>query len=138
MRAYVLSLAGMSAVSLALAQPPRRVVSPEVQPDRKITFRIAAPKATEVQLRFAEGGPQLHPMTKGDDGVWSITIGPVEPETYTYTFLVDDLSILDMANPNIKLGLAVDASVVEVPGTPPRFDQVQNVPHGSVNMHTYL
>ena len=148
MRAYViLSLAAVSAVSLALAQaqqpaaggaPPRRLVSPEVQPDRKITFRIAAPKAAEVQLRFSEGGPQTHPMTKGDDGVWSVTIGPVEPETYTYSFLVDGLKVLDMTNPDIKLGLAIDASVVEVPGAPPRFDQLQNVPHGSVNIHSYL
>ncbi len=114
------------------------MVSPQVAPDRKITFRLAAPRATEVQLRFSEGGPQMHPMTKGADGTWTVTIGPVEPEIYTYTFVVDGLRVLDLANPDIKMGLALDASVVEVPGSPARFDQLQNVPHGSVNMHHYM
>lgn len=136
-RSLITFLATLLAATFALAQPPRRLVSPEVQADRKITFRIAAPKASDVQLRFAEGTPQNHPMTKSADGVWSVTLGPVEPETYSYSFLVDGLKVLDMLNPDIKLGLALDASVVEVPGATPRFDQLQNVPHGSVNIHSY-
>ena len=77
------SLMNRFALSLVLAagafaqQAPRRIVSPEVLPDHRIAFRISAPKATEVVLRFSEGGPQSHPMTKGEDGVWSVTIGPL-------------------------------------------------------------
>jgi enterochelin esterase-like enzyme len=119
-------------------QDPGRIVSPEVLPDHRITFRINAPKATEAVLRFSEGGPQLHPMTKGEDGVWSVTIGPFEPEIYTYSFLIDGAKAIDLANPIVKVGVSVDASVVEVPGDPPRFDQVQGVPHGSINIHTYV
>jgi len=63
-------------------------------------------------------------MVKGTDGVWSVTVGPVEPEMYNYSFQVD--------------GVRVGASPVDVPGNPPRFDELQNVPHGSVNMHTYF
>ena len=122
----------------AYAQPgARRIVSPEVLPDHRITFRISAPKATEAVLRFSEGSPQLHPMTKGEDGIWSVTIGPVEPEIYTYSFLVDGTKTIDLANPIMKVGASIDASVVEIPGDPPRFDQVQEVPHGSINIHTY-
>ncbi|MCX6631019.1 MAG: alpha/beta hydrolase-fold protein [Candidatus Solibacter sp.] len=129
------------------AQPPapaggrgaavRRVVSPEVLPDRRITFRFTAPKASEVVLRFSEGGPQSHPMVKDENGVWSVTIGPVDPEVYTYSFLADGVKAIDLANPVAKVGATIDASVVEVPGTPPRFDQVQSVAHGSINIHTY-
>ena len=128
--------AGMAVAALA-QQAPRRIVSPEVLPDHRITFRISAPKAGEAVLRFSEGGPQTHPMTKGEDGVWSVTIGPVEPEIYTYSFLVDGVKTIDLANPVAKIGASVDASVVEVPGNPPRFDQVQEVPHGSIDIHTY-
>src|SRR5580765_8198459 len=78
---------GVAAVALA-QQAPRRIVSPEVLPDRRITFRVSAPKASEALVRFSEGGPQSHAMTKGEDGVWSVTIGPVEPEIYTYSFLI--------------------------------------------------
>ncbi len=122
---------------VAFGQQPARVVSPEVLPDHRITFRISAPGAKEVGLRFSEGGPQVHPMTRGDDGVWSVTIGPVEPEIYTYSFLVDGVKTIDLANPIAKIGASIDASVVEVPGDPPRFDQVQAFPHGSIDIHTY-
>lgn len=115
----------------------RRLVSPEVKPDRRITFRIRAPKASEVALLFGAWNPKPQAMAKDADGVWSITIGPVEPEIYTYVFTVDGLRTLDLANGNLKTGNALDASIVEVPGTPPRFDEVQNVPHGAVHIRTY-
>jgi enterochelin esterase family protein len=118
-------------------QGPGRIVSPEIHSDHRITFRISAPKATEVVLRFGEGASQPHSMTKGEDGVWSTTIGPVEPEIYTYSFLVDGLKAIDLANPLAKIGASIDASVVEVHGDAPRFDEVQAVPHGSVDIHTY-
>jgi len=114
-----------------------RIVSPEVLPDHRITFRISAPKATEAVLRFSETGPQSHLMSKGDDGVWSVTVGPVEPEIYTYSFLIDGVKTIDLANPILKVGASIDASVVEVLGDPPRFDQAQEVPHGSIDIHTY-
>jgi enterochelin esterase-like enzyme len=45
--------------------------------------------------------------------------------------------ILDPANPNLKNGRTIDASIVEVPGTPARFDEVQSVPHGTLRIHIY-
>src|SRR2546421_11901007 len=65
-----------------------RVVSPEVSADRHLTFRILAPKAEAVRLNAGDipgvgGGKDL---TKGDNGVWEITLGPVDPGAYRYTF----------------------------------------------------
>jgi enterochelin esterase-like enzyme len=96
-------------------------VSPEVQPDRKITFRISARTVSSVQLRFAN---QDYPMTKGDRGVWSVTVGPVEPEIYQYSFEIG--------------GARVNAGQLEVPGNPPRYDELQDVPHGIIALHTYF
>ncbi len=117
------------------AQRAPRLISPQVNADRTITFRVSAPKVAEVVLSF---GAVRQAMSKDSGGVWSATIGPVEPEIYTYTFLVDGLRVLDLANPNLKPGLGLDASVVEVPGTPPRFDQVQDVPHGAIHVRDYV
>jgi enterochelin esterase family protein len=112
------------------------IVSPEVHPDRRITFRIRAPRASEVNLSFGSSEPQ--PLSKDDSGLWSITIGPVEPEIYEYTFTVDGLRVLDGNNPNLKTGArGLSASEVEIPGTPPRFDEVQDVPHGAIHIRTY-
>jgi enterochelin esterase-like enzyme len=135
MNRFVFALA--VAIPVLAQQAPRRIVSPEVLPDRHIVFRVSAPKAAEVALRFSEGSPQSHPMAKGEDGVWSVTVGPVEPEIYTYSFLIDGVKAIDLANPIAKIGASIDASVVDVPGDPPRFDQVQAVPHGSIDIRTY-
>jgi enterochelin esterase family protein len=69
--------------------------------------------------------------------LWTVTIGPLEPEIYSYSFLVDGAKAIDLANPMTTSGASVEASVVEIPGDPPRFDQVQEVPHGSIDIHTY-
>jgi enterochelin esterase family protein len=76
-------------------------------------------------------------MTKDDTGLWSITVGPLEPEIYEYSFMVDGARVLDVANPLLKTGRQVSANLLDVPATPPRFDQEQNVPHGAIHIHTY-
>src|SRR5882724_5173888 len=97
-----------------------RVVSPEVHADRTITFRLRAPQANQVALMWSGSKP----MTKDSDGLWSLTVGPAEPEIYTYTFTVDGVRILDPGTSNIKNGRTIDASFVEVPGAvAPRFDE---------------
>jgi hypothetical protein len=70
--------------------------------------------------------------------VWTVTIGPVEPEIYAYSFLIDGTKAIDLLNPATAIGASVSASLVEVSGDRPRFDQMQKVPHGSVNIHTYV
>ena len=68
--------------------PIPTVVSPEVTADRKITFRVYAPKAQAVRLSAGDipGVGQTSQFTSGEDGVWEITVGPVEPGAYRYTF----------------------------------------------------
>jgi enterochelin esterase family protein len=116
----------------ASAQP--RLVSPEVNPDRTIVFRLRAPQAAQVTLSFSGSKP----MSKDAAGVWTATVGPMEPEIYQYNFFVDGVRILDPANPNLKNGRTPDASIVEVPGSPPRFDELQAVPHGALSIRSYL
>jgi 1,4-alpha-glucan branching enzyme len=64
-------------------QPPPRIVSPEIGADRRVTFRLLAPNVREIVLTgaFLQGGRNLE---KNDAGVWSVTVGPVEPEIYHY------------------------------------------------------
>lgn len=119
------------------AQAPAAVRSPEVGADRRITFRLSAPNATSVSLSFDEGDVKTFAMTKGEAGVWSVTIGPVDPEIYIYHFMVDGLRVLDLQNTALKSGVALASNVVEVPGTPARFDEMQNVKHGGMVVHTY-
>src|SRR5262245_6282868 len=54
------------------APTPPTFVSPEVLPDKRVTFRIFAPKADEVRLAGTDipRNTQGLPMTKHDAGVW--------------------------------------------------------------------
>jgi enterochelin esterase-like enzyme len=135
-RRYVLiALLLASGVS---AQQPANLRSPEIAADRRVTFRLYAPKATEVVLtgEFLDGRKTLE---KGDDGVWSTTVGPVEPEIYHYNFTVDGVRIIDPANPNLKTGSTAStlSSILEVPADAPAFYDGQNVPHGEIRTHWY-
>ena len=124
----------------ALAQNARpQFVSPEVTADRRITLRLYAPSAQQV-VAAGELDGKPHPMTKGTDGVWTVTVGPLEPDIYTYAFIVDGVSALDPLNTNTKYGYGNfgPVSVVQVPGDAPQFYDVKPVPHGEVRIRPYV
>jgi len=121
--------------ALARAQQVR---SPEIGADRMVTFRLTAPKATEVAVsgEFMKGSKSL---VKDEKGVWSVTIGPVEPEIYYYNFTIDSVKTLDPGNPNVKTGSTPStiSSVLEVKGATPAFYDGQAVPHGEIRTNWY-
>jgi len=123
------------------AAPPRRsqtppVLSPEIQSDQCVTFRLRAPKAGEVVVngQWASGRADL---TKDTNGVWSVTVGPIEPGVYEYSFTVDGLTMIDPGNPAIKPMREPRTSILHLPGQPPLLPDFQDVPHGVVRQHTY-
>ena len=118
---------------------PDSLVSPEVHPDRTVTFRLHAPNATQVKLA-GEWTITWTPiaMTKGDDGVWTFTTAPLAPAIYGYSFNVDDVKVFDPRNRMIKPGAnGTDASAFEVPADTPTAYDFQDVPHGDVHMHWF-
>jgi enterochelin esterase-like enzyme len=125
-------LAGLA----AHAQRPSPVVSPEVHPDYRVTFRIKAPKASEVTLTGDWLGSAEPPkLTKDDQGVWSVTLGPFEPSIYVYSFTVDGVPIADPINPRVKLRASTSASLLEVKSDPAAFWEAHDVPHGAVEIN---
>jgi hypothetical protein len=115
------------------------VVSPEVNADRTVTLRVAAPKADEVTVTgeiLNGAGPVA--MTKDAAGVWTTTLGPLPPDIYTYAFNIDGVSTPDPRNPWVKpvssTGLTVQ---VEVPGDGPQYYDSKPVPHGLIQIVTY-
>ena len=129
------------AVTLAAQGPPAAVRSPEVHPDRTVTFRLRAPQASLVELTGEVlRGKRSEPMTKGSDGVWSVSIGPLPPEIWIYNFRVQGVDLPDPSNINLMpraAGTAAVSSLVEVPGDRPMFYDTRPVPHGEVRMVLY-
>ncbi len=122
------------------ATPYNALVSPEVHADRTVTLRFQAPQATAVDLVGEINlGKGAQPMTKGPDGIWSITAGPLPPEIWIYNFRIQGVDVTDPSNPSIKPvppGFPM-SSFVEVPGDSPAFYDAKPVPHGEVRMVTY-
>lgn len=114
-------------------------VSPEVKADRTVTLRFNAPNAQKITVTGELDG-KTHEMTKGDDGIWTVTIGPLAPDIYTYAFNVDGVVALDPRNTNTKMGYGAfgPVSVVQVPGDGPQFYDVKDVPHGTVDILPYV
>ena len=76
-------------------------------------------------------------MTKDDKGVWSITVGPLAADFYSYTFNVDGVRTVDPKNPMIKQGVNSLDSMFLVPGEDAEFEMIKDVPHGEVRAAWY-
>jgi enterochelin esterase-like enzyme len=119
------------------------VISPDVRDDRTVVFRLRAPQAQQVLLT---GAPLLLalgtenkpvPLKKGDDGVWTVTVGPLKPNMYVYKFVIDGVTVPD---PNNTLSGFADQppySQLVVHADGPAYYDARNVPHGAVTRHIY-
>src|SRR5207245_128384 len=87
--------APVSAPAPAPAPSGPPYVSPEVHADRRVTFRIQAPKAGEVTLNSDWMPGDKPKLAKGDKGIWAITVGPLPPGVYIYSFNIDGVAMPD-------------------------------------------
>ncbi len=155
--ALVLALA-----ALAVAQPPApapgraggrggpQVVSPQIESDGRVTFRILAPRATTVtvtgdlsqglvpdpsQTTAAPVTPVVN-MTKGTDGIWTgTTVRSMKPGAWRYAFNVDGAVTVDSRNVHVSQSQTQVQSLLVVPGD---FSETRDVPHGSLASVRYV
>ena len=129
--------AGTPAAQEAGARRGTGITSPEVASDRRVTFRLRAPEAKAVTVSGDFGSDTT--MQKGEDGLWSVTVGPLDPEMYVYYFTVDGVRLLDPSNAQVKIGYVTSTttSLLTVPGDTPAFYDVQDVPHGEIRTLLY-
>lgn len=137
----ILALASIT-VSLSAQEAPwfrARVVSPEIQEDNSVTFRIFAPDADQVKLSggWMEGWGAQEAMIRNDTGLWSLTVGPLEPEIYTYAMWVNGVKTLDAANTAVMRDGRRYESMLLVPGSASDLYAVKDVPHGTLSKVWY-
>ncbi len=121
----------------SIAPTPTRIYnSHQVNPDHSITFRLDAPNAHAVDL-VTDITPDVLPLMKGPDGLWSVTTSPLPPSLYSYAFSIDGVDQADPRNSSVKLNLVSSASLVLIPGEPAKPWEPAPVPHGTVHNHVY-
>ena len=114
--------------------------SPEVGADGTVTFRLKAPDASTVGVSGSWQPGMVAaplPMTKGEDGVWQLTVNGLKPEIYTYNFVVAGVRTLDPGNVNVMRDGIRFLSAVTIPGAGSDLYMVNNVPHGTVEQVWY-
>jgi enterochelin esterase-like enzyme len=120
--------------------PNDTLISPELLSDNRVTFRIYAPDASKISLSGDWSSQGLGPggqLERDNQGVWAITVGPLPPDFYGYSFNVDGVRIIDPKNPMIKPGVRGTTSMFLLPGETATFAENRSVPHGDIRQVWY-
>ena len=122
------------------------IISPEIRPDNKVTFRLNAPEVLKVEIAgdflptkkietpMGEvDAPANATLIKNDKGVWEFTTPePLAPELYSYTFIIDGVKVIDPGNPYTVRDIASLTSIFIIDGGIADLYKVNDVPHGTV------
>ncbi len=115
------------------------VKSPEINADNSVTFRLHAPKAITVQLT-GDCVDGVVSMKEDSLGVWSYTTPKLEPELYSYSFIVNGMRMLDPSNIYQNRDVATWTSIfiiTEQKGDKGDLYSVNKVPHGNLSKVWY-
>jgi enterochelin esterase-like enzyme len=123
---------------IARSLDAQTIQSPEVHPDRTVTFRLLMPLAQKAEVHVDDiSGMTTITMTKDSSGVWSATTTALTPDIYAYQFAVDGQDILD---PNVRAYVSNhfrQGGLLTVPGSPAAIWEQKEVPHGAVSRHFF-
>jgi len=106
--------------------------------DGTVTFQYRNDKAknVSVDVQFA-GKNEMH--KDANSGLWTVTVGPAEPDMYPYNFVVDGISIMDPKCEQYFPNEGFKNSLLEIPsksGSLPH--DIKNVPHGKIEYVNYF
>ena len=133
---YILFVLFLLGTSPLLGQRAPSISSPEVHPDNTVTFRYYSRTAQKVSVS-GELLTAPQQLTKDTSGVWSVTVGPIKPDIYPYSFWVDSVLVADPNNTYVFANERFKRSIVDIPGDAPLVHSLQNVPHGKISYRYY-
>lgn len=121
----------------ARAARPAPLRSAEILNDNRVTFRLRAPDATNVVVNGTWPEGRGVAMTKNEEGIWSVTVGPLTPELWEYTYSIDGIGALDPSNPDVRRDGRRYFNFFIVDGPLSENYSIRDVPHGNVNIVWY-
>lgn len=140
---FVVTLALVALTASAAPDSPG-ACAPVVGADRTVTFQLDWPKDAKVELvargdgRHSDFPLPVYPLTRGPDGIWRVTIGPLLPGLHLYRFRVNGTEIVDPGNISVQPFFRGPWSKVEVPDPAPvPWTPRSDVPHGRVEIRRF-
>jgi len=128
---------GVRASAVEDAKPARTNVAgatyPRVLPDQSVAFQFKAPSAQSLDVDITG---KKFAMTRGADGVWSVTTPPLVAGFHYYALDADGVRMNDPGS-HTYFGTGVDASGIEVPEEGVDYYLQKDVPHGDVRIRNY-
>lgn len=128
----------------------QQITSPEIHNDNSVTFSVLAPDSDLVQLTgdflptvkmqtpFGEmDAPGKADLVKDEKGVWTYKTKTLSPELYSYSFIVDGLTINDPNNPFLIRDVASVTNIFIIGGGHADLYKVNDVSHGTVASRWY-
>lgn len=106
---------------------------PCIYSDHRAMFRVIAPNAQKVSVRIGKG----FDMTKGSDGIWSVTTTPLVEGFHYYTLQIDGATVADPSTMTF-FGSGWENSGIEIPAYDAEFYSAKQVPRGHVSEQWYF
>lgn len=110
--------------------------STQVNDDGTVTFMYQNDNAKNVSVDVQFAGSNA--MQKGDNGLWTVTLGPAAPDMYPYHFVVDGVSIMDPLCEQYFPNEGFKNSLLEIPGKTVLPHDIKDVPHGTMDYVNYF
>ncbi|MDZ7341485.1 MAG: alpha/beta hydrolase-fold protein [candidate division KSB1 bacterium] len=134
---FIFSASALAQNTRPQITPNDTLISPRLLPENRLQFSIYAPEAKTVRLVAGDipnigGGKEL---TKLENGVWEVTVGPIDPGAYRYQFNVDGVAVINPRSASISESNMNVWSLVYIPGAD--FMDTKDVPHGAISEVTY-
>lgn len=127
---------GTSLIAQTTLQP-QAIKSPELLSDGSVTFRLLAPDAAKVTLNGDYWVGNNIAMARDAQGIWVVTIKPLDNGFYDYYFRVNGVRTLDPLNVFTSRDGSRYASSLRVPGPVSNDYQVNEIPHGTLSQIWY-
>ena len=138
----IITLNGISVLSQQAPWGGEEILSPEIHDNKRVTFRLTASNAKEVKIMGdwmpMEGWtPGAEVMERDEKGTWSYTSQVLDPELYSYAFLVDGLRVNDPNNAYLSRDISTNTNLFLIDGAQADLYRVNDVEHGSVTKRWY-
>ena len=145
MRLIIMAIITLNGISVLSQQAPwggEEILSPEIHDNKRVTFRLTASNAKEVKIMGdwmpMEGWtPGAEVMERDEKGTWSYTSQVLDPELYSYAFLVDGLRVNDPNNAYLSRDISTNTNLFLIDGAQADLYRVNDVEHGSVTKRWY-
>ena len=138
----IITLNGISVLSQQAPWGGEEILSPEIHDNKRVTFRLTASNAKEVKIMgdwmpMDGWTPGAEVMERDEKGTWSYTSQVLDPELYSYAFLVDGLRVNDPNNAYLSRDISTNTNLFLIDGAQADLYRVNDVEHGSVTKRWY-